>query len=183
MNQATYNEIANKYAHIYPYGATAKFSNDEAENRAINIARYQNLNGFLDGNQHLTLPTNPAHCQRHLLLGGQWSCFAQARNNKGCVEFHNSYLFDHDHSFRVKGLRKSHILVTHPYHDGVDYPVQEMSQGLLKGLKAVAYPSEMSWYYPDRTLLIFIARPELLEMLSLEGLGEPIEVFDGTLER
>lgn len=90
-------------------------------------------------------------------------------------------LFDHKHDFRVKGLRKSLILATHPYHDGVDYPVQEASKHLLKGLTAVVYPLGKSWYYPDHTCLIFIAIPELLNLLSLDGLGEPITTFDGEL--
>ena len=40
---------------------------------------------------------------------------------------------------------------------------------------------EKSWYYPDRTCLIFIARPELLDMLSLDGFGEPIVTFAGEM--
>lgn len=183
MNQAIYEEMNRKYSGLYTYGASAKFSKDEAENRAINEVRYQNLKNFLDENPTLVKPAKGIHCQRNLLIGGQWSCYVQARNNKGCVAFrdYQGYLFDHKHDFRVKGLRKSLILATHPYHDGVDYPVQETSKYLLEGLTAVVYPPEKSWYYPDNTCLIFIARPELLDLLSLDGLGKPITTFDGEL--
>ena len=181
MNQATYQEMNRKYSGLYEYGASAKFSKDEAENKVINEVRYKNLKNFLDCNQSLVRPAKGINCQRHLLVGGQWSCYVQARNNKGCVAFsdYGRYLFDHNHDFRVKGLRKSLILATHPYHNGVDYPVQEASKHLLKGLTAVVYPPEKSWYYPGCTCLIFIARPELLNLLSLDGLGEPITTFDG----
>ena len=183
MNESTYQKMNRKYSGLYEYGATANFSKDKSVNRAINEVRYQNLKGFLKDNLDLVKPEKDIHCQRHLLAGGQWSCYAQARNNKRCIEFrdYNGYLFDHPQAFRVKRLRRSLILVTHSYHDGVDYPVKELRECLLEGLKAVVYPSEKSWYYPDRTCLIFITRPELLDMLSLDGFGEPIVTFAGEM--
>ena len=58
-----------------------------------------------------------------------------------------------------------------------------MHSQILKGLVANMYPKGKSWYYPDVSNLCIIGSQDVLDRLDLSVLGEPIDVFIGTLER
>ena len=76
-------------------------------------------------------------------------------------------------SLRLKGIRKSWFDVSHPYRS------PETPELLLEGLRYVEYSRGDSWHFPQESLLSFIARPEVFELLRLDYLGEPNLVING----
>ena len=153
MNYATYE----KY---YSYGASG-FNND-ANCEEINAIRYQNLQDFLDENPSVIPLPKTIHCQRHIRDGGTWQCYI---HGKRCPEFNPKYseIWDHLHEMRIKGIKKSHFVATHPYDTKVS---EDYSPYILQGLEARLYDKSKTWYYPGATYLFLIGRPEVLEMVA-----------------
>ena len=168
MNRATYE----KY---YPYGASGFDNHPKREE--INNIRYQRLQDFLDETPSVIPLNNGMHCQRHIRDGGTWQCYIPG---KQCPEFNPKYseIWDHIHEMRIKGIRKSHFVATHPYNTKVG---EDYSPYILQGLEARLYDQSRSWYYPEATYLFLIGRPEVLEMVSQTSLGEPLQTFHGNL--
>ena len=163
------------YAKFYEYGASA--FGDIPQTDSIHRIRYQNFQNFLDKNPSIIPPSKTIHCQRHLRDCGSWRCY---RSMKGCPEFNekNSEIWDHGHDMRIKGVPKSHFVATHPYNTKVG---EDYSPYILQGLEARLYDKSKSWYYPNSTYLFIISRPEVLEMVSQTSLGEPLQIFHGSL--
>ena len=172
------------YAKFYDYGA-AGFANEPEE---FHHNRFQNFQNFLDENSHMNVvPLSNGgyglHCQKHILIGGQWRCQIQGRE---CPQIGETKLWDHSHAMRLKGISKSIFVATHPYWKSQDYLSHESLEGLsgklLQGLTANIYHESKSWYYPEVTSLILIGRPDILDLLSTECLGEPVRTVNGSYE-
>ena len=161
------------------YSATA-FRNEPEE---FHLSRFQNFQNFLDENPNV-VPLNEGgdglHCQKHILKGGQWRCQIYGRE---CPQFGETKLWKHYHAIRLKGVRKSIFVATHPYFKSQDY-LSKSSEGLsgklLQGLTAKIYHESKSWYYPEVTSLILIGRDDILDLLSTECLGESIQTIAGS---
>ena len=168
MNRATYE----KY---YPYGASA--FNNHPNREEVDGVRYQNFHDFLDTNSSVIPLQKTIHCQRHIRDGGTWQCYI---HGKRCPEFSlkNSEIWDHIHAMRIKGIRKSHFVATHPYNTKIS---EDYSPYILQGLEARLYDKSKTWYYPQATYLFLIGRYEVLEMVSHASLGEPLQTFHGKL--
>ena len=170
------------YAKFYGYGATAY--RDKPEEFHCN--RFQNFQNFLDENKHMNIvPLEEGgeglHCQKHIRRGGRWRCQIQGRE---CPQFGEQKLWDHRHAMRLTGISKSIFVATHPYFKSQDYlshkSLEELSEKLLQGLTAKIYHESKSWYYPEATSLILIGRDNILDLLTTECLGEPIQTIAGS---
>lgn len=172
------------YSNFYGHGATAY--PDEPEEFHRN--RFQNFQNFLDENKHMNIVPlkeggDGLHCQKHILIGGQWRCQIQGRE---CPRFGETKLWRNSHAMRLKGLSKSIFVATHPYWKSQDYLSHESLEGLsgklLQGLTANIYHESKSWYYPEATSLILIGRDDILDLLSTECLGESVLTVNGSYE-
>ena len=171
-----------KYEKFYGYGAYACAEKP----KEFHQYRYRLFQDFLDANPTV-IPYDDGIicCETHLLVGGRWRCH---QSPYCCRDFEHD-IYDHKHSMRIKGVRKSIFIATHPYqymkptpfHDECDY--SDMPSKILKGLIAKIYPKGKSWYYPEVSNLCIISTGKVLERLDLRVLGEPIEVVIGALER
>ena len=169
------------YAKFYGYGATVY--PDKTEEFHCN--RFQNFQNFLDENKHMNIvPLEEGgkglHCQKHIQRGGRWQCQIQGRE---CPQFDERKLWDHCHAMRLKGVSKSIFVATHPYFKSQDYlpkSLEGLPGKLLQGLTAKIYHESKSWYYPEVTSLILIGTGDILDLLSTECLGEPIQTIAGS---
>ena len=144
----------------------------------------KNFGDFLEANPNV-VPTKDngyLHCQTHLLISGQWQCYARCGNGFHDDIYHKVY--DHVHGMRLKEVRKSYFAAAHPYNvdkDGVRF-VKDGRQ-ILKGLELRYYDTRKDWYWPGRTSLCLIGTPENLSALNLNSLGEPLHIVEGTLTK
>ena len=169
-----------QYEKWYPYGASTY--NKTPQTDPIHVKRYANFQLFLDHNPNVVPVATDPVTQQSLLEGGNYSW--------GYGPTHHSIQFrgcgwDHTHFIRIKGVRKSHIAVTHMYGKGYDLDSADehaTPKGLLKGLQARSYDKKYDWYIADNTTLQFISTPERLDMLNLEYLGEPLRIVDGAMK-
>ena len=172
------------YEFFYAYGASA-FAEEPKE---FHEYRYRLFQDFLDANS-MVVPHNYGEvcCETQLLIGGRQRCHT---SRSYCGQDFRHDIYDHKHAMRLKGVRKSIFVATHPYNyrkhvkSGLkvcDY--SDMPSKILKGLVANVYPKGKSWYYPDGSNLCIIVPERELVSLDLSVLGEPIDVFVGTLER
>lgn len=170
-----------QYEKFDEYGASA-FDN-HPQDSGINLVRYQNFQNFLDENPNVVPGVDSICCQKHILNRGKWKCGVPRRT---CPNWGDSFytLWDHMHAMRMKGVRKSLFVATHPYDieeklsDG-GLTETAIAEYLLEGLTARLYPSSKSWYYPNRTSLFLIGVDELLAGLFLKCLGEPMLTIQG----
>ena len=174
------------YEKFYGYGAYA-CGDKPSEFHEHRYALFQN---FLDANP-LVVPYDDGDicCETQVVIGGRWRCYIPRYE---CGRAFEHDIYDHKHAMRLKGVRKSIFIATHPYNyttnkehvafglDNNGY--NDMPSKILKGLTANVYPKDKSWYYTDHSSLCIIGRDDVLEMLDLSVLDEPLEVFVGTRE-
>ena len=172
------------YEKFYGYGA---YACDEKP-QVFHEKRYALFQNFLDANS-LVMPYDEGHicCETQLVIGGRWRCHIPPCE---CGNPFRHNIYDHKHAMRLKGVRKSIFIATHPYNytankehvafglDDNDY--NDMPSKILQGLTANVYPKDKSWYYTDHSNLCIIGRGDILESLDLSVLGKPLEVFVGT---
>ena len=180
-----------KYERFYGYGA---YTLDERpQNHELHQQRYANFQQFLDTNPGIRPVTDYNICCQHFILSsGRYKCDTRACRTDNIhqdiapedtqtgvrIGMHGE-IFDHSHSMRIKGVRKSYIAVTHPYNFDPEN-IDDYPKGLLQGLVAKVYPSEKDWYYPGSSILILISTPETFSHLDQATLGKPTAEITGT---
>ena len=180
------------YERFYSYGAHAHESLPQGHD--FHQQRYANFQQFLDANPGMTpVRTGSFCCQQFILSGGAYNChlplchassihldiFAEDTEARVSIGMRTG-IFDHSHAIRLKGVRKSYIGVTHPYHFNAER-INDYPKGILQGLVAKVYPKEKDWYVPGSSNLILISTPETLTHLDLSRLGTPTTEILGTL--
>ena len=180
-----------KYERYYGYGASAL--GELPQRNELHQQRYANFQQFLDANPGIRPVTDYNICCQHFIhLSGRYKCdtpacradsihrdIASEDTQTGVrIDMHGE-IFDHSHSMRIKGVRKSYIAATHPYNFDPEN-INDYPKGILKGLVAKVYPSEKDWYYPGSSTLILVSTPETFSHLDLSTLGTPTAEITGT---
>lgn len=177
------------YSRIYSYGASASFGNTSKEIDKNNLYRFAKLESFIDANP-IVVPVanyNSLCCQKHLRDGGKWGCdYSSCKSRYGSAHSvtkrgANINIWDHAHPMRMKDVKKSYFVASHPYwtHPMTTEQVTFYEKCLLSGLVAWQFKTDSSWYYPGATCLFLIGRGDVLDMLNLECLGNKIAAVQG----
>lgn len=113
------------------------------------------LDAFKQANPRARRSTRSLWDQKTLLSG--------VRNARRASELPHS-IFDHPERWYLLEDRRAVFSVSHVYDPlGEDYQMD-----LVEGLSLVNLGVDYSWYYPGNTRMIVVARPDVLNRLTLD---------------
>ena len=111
----------------------------------------------------------------HTLRTG-WECPTVGRIGPNCKELINDVYADHGTFFKAWSHPNGIFLVGHPYEPA--QPEKYPDHVLPEGFQEICLGKDYSWYYPGRTHVSIVGRPDVLDTLT-DDYPNP-EVGEGT---
>ena len=139
----------------------------------------RNINAFLFYNP--CVKTFKGHCHLETCITGKSVGYSTTKNS----DLGLGPAVDHPELLYFDSDKRSYFMIAHCYRSQRyrniyprEYVEDDIKDDIAKTLppelKYVVYDPKFSWYYPYTSDLTFIAKPEILKMLNLEYLGEPL---------
>ena len=143
---------------ILPTEGALSFEAYEADflgNLTFTRARWVAKKAFLDTNPHVKLRRSHGSNCFHFLRTGVSNCFTR----RECDNIPHEWC-DHAEKWKTGRQVKELFLIGHPYHE----PELSLPEDMASACLSKAH----SWYYPGRTNLTVIGRPEIIATLTLD---------------
>ena len=134
--------------------------------------RWTAKQAFLDANPHVKPRAQDWGWACGHMLGTGWRCMHHG--SPACTQRINHGVYrDHGELWKAWSKPNGIFLIGHPYN--TPRPEENEKHVLPSDLRAVILPEQYSWYNPGLTTLTFIARPDVIEALTLDYHVPPYE--------